>query len=357
MSGRAPAIHAALQRLVETMQQKPACGEVLLAVRAPREGVEFFSHHEPRQFFIASATKLYVTALMAKLRERGVVDWAVPMARYLPDLDLRRLAVYKQTDVTERITVADLLAHTSGLPDYFEGRRADGATTFGRALAHDMSWNLADVITWTRELQRPHFMPGTPGRALYSDTNYQLLGAIIERQYGASFADVVEAEICRPLGLRDTYCFAPPTIARYQDVCAMKLGDRALNIPLAMASVGADGGIVSTLADSMAFLKAFGSGALFSQHIYRDIQAPWRRIFFPLRYGTGVMLFRTPWIFSPFRRFPDLIGHSGASGTVMFYAEAWDTYVVATVNQVAQRSLPYQLMMRALAIAAPAARD
>ena len=41
----------------------------------------------------------------------------------------------------------------------------------------------------------------------------------------------------------------------------------------------------------------------------------------------------------------------------MFYAEAWDTYVVATVNQVAQRSLPYQLMMRALAVMAALPRD
>ena len=41
------------------------------------------------------------------------------------------------------------MAHTSGLADYFEGRRPDGTRTFERAVAEDFSWDVRDVIDWT----------------------------------------------------------------------------------------------------------------------------------------------------------------------------------------------------------------
>ena len=49
---------------------------------------------------------------------------------------------------------------------------------------------------------KPHFPPGSPGRAFYSDTNYQLLGAIIEAVTGDTYGAALEAGICAPLGSR-----------------------------------------------------------------------------------------------------------------------------------------------------------
>ena len=62
----------------------------------------------------------------------------------------------------------------------------------------------------------------------------------------------------------------------------MKYGDQHLAIPLAMASVQADGGIVSTSADSLTFLDAFFGGRLFPEPILRDMEADWHRISTPL---------------------------------------------------------------------------
>lgn len=83
--------------------------------------------------------------------------------------------------------------------------------------------------------------------------------------------------------------------------------------------------------------------------IFRLVQSSWHSIFFPLEYGLGIMRFEVPWIFSPFKRFPPVVGHSGASGALLFYCQEWDLYLVGTVNQVAKRSLSFQTMIQLLA--------
>ena len=84
--------------------------------------------------------------------------------------------VLRGVDSSMRITVEELLAHTSGIADYFEQRRADGTTQIGRALEHDFSWTLGDVLRITRDELEPRFAPSTPGKAFYSDTNYPAAG-------------------------------------------------------------------------------------------------------------------------------------------------------------------------------------
>ena len=181
------------------------CGEFLASVATADDQPPIVHGPQDRPFFIASATKLFVTAIAARLRASGQLDWDAPFREYLPHVDVAGLVVVDGADHTPHVTVRQLLAHTSGIPDYFEGRRPDGTNTFLQVLAEDFAWDLGDVIQWTREMPAP-FAPGTPGRAVYSDTNYQLLGTIIERVTGMSFADAVQAHACDPLGLGDTWC-------------------------------------------------------------------------------------------------------------------------------------------------------
>ena len=107
-----------------------------------------------------------------------------------------------------------------------------------------------------------------------------------------------------------------------------------------MASVQADGGIVSTLDDGLTFLEAFFAGRLFPPALLAEMQRDWHRIFYPLEYGTGIMRFQLPRAMTGFRRVPAFIGHSGASGTVMFACPDRGLTVVGTVNQTTQRSMP-----------------
>jgi len=129
-------------------------------------------------------------------------------------------------------------------------------------------------------------------------------------------------------------------------VAPMLYGKRKVNIRQAMASVRADGGIVSTADDSIAFLDAFMNGRLFPAEYLRELQGEWRAIFPPLAYGLGMMRFALPRYYTLFTAVPPMVGHSGASGAVLYYVPALDLYIAGSVNQIKQRSLSYNVMTR-----------
>jgi len=316
-------------------------GEVLWRIRSADGSVDV-THGDPdRQFFLASATKLFVTAILAQLRDEGRLDWAAPLADYLSDVDLSGLFRTGATDRGGTVTVAEVMAHTAGVGDYFEGRRADGTTTLENAVAADPVYGLEDVLRWTRGMKSP-----TAGRGHYSDTGYQLLGAVIESVSGQAFGHAVQHRIAGPFGLTRTFCFGPSDVSRYDSIASVRNGKDPLHIPNTMASVQADGGIVSTLDDATRFLDLFFSGGLFPAGLLDEMMRDWHRIMYPLEYGTGVMRFRMAPVFTGLRRVPAFVGHSGATGTVLFRAPRTGLTIVGTVNQIQGRSRPYRLMVR-----------
>ena len=296
------------------------------------------------RFFIASATKLYVTASLLKLEELGRLRLDDPAADYVDRGALEGIHRYNGKDESFKLTIRQLMAHTSGLPDYFQAVRDDGKSLLQHIQAgRDRAWTFEQAVEDAKRL-KPHFAPGTPGKAHYSDTNYQLLGKIIEHATGGTVEEAFRSYVYEPLGLENTYLFRndgdDPDVPLY-------CNDAPLHVPQAMASFGPDGGIVSTADELMAFLRGFFEGRLFAKSALPSLYA-WNRIFFPLQYGVGVAKFQMPRVFTMFRLFPELIGHSGLSGAFAYYCPAKDVYFAGTVNQVAQPSLPYRLMMELL---------
>ena len=301
------------------------------------------THH---QYFIASTTKLYVTAIIMQLRNRGELNLDAPAADYLEPSVMAGIHVLRGVDSSDKITVQELLSHTSGIADYFEQRRSDGRSQIKDALESDFSWSFEDVLRIAKQEMNPRFYPSTPGKAFYSDTNYQILGAVIESITGGTFEDAVQNRVIEVLSLTRTYPFSVGTLDRYSEISPMLNGKNPAVIPKAMASVRADGGIVSTPEDGLSFLQAFMTGKLFPRPYLEEMQQQWNRIFTPLQYGMGIMRFALPRYFSPLRPAPPMVGHSGASGAVLYYAPDVDLYVSGTVNQIKKRSLSYNLMVR-----------
>lgn len=351
-------LNARLTRIVQHYAANKYTPSLAIALSQPRSravwqaGAGPSSRNDARPmtgdspYFIASATKLYTSALIMQLRAEGRLDLEDKISKYLPAEKLRGIHLMEGVDRTGSITIRHLLAHTSGLADYFEQERADGRNiTHQIVFEQDRGWTLDDVLEMNRTDLEPKFPPGTPHSAFYSDTNYQLLGAIIESICGATFAAILRDRIIRPLNLTRTYLFTATETELYDSIATMHYGTRPMRVPKAMASFGADGGIVSTANEGIVFLEAFMGGKLFPKE-YLIQMTQWNRIFFPIEYGVGIMRFKTPRLFSPFREFPELIGHSGASGTVLYYAPELDLYISATVNQVQKRSVSYRFMMR-----------
>ena len=132
------------------------------------------------KFFIASVTKLYVTAVVVSLIEEGRLNLNDKIAKHLPSCYAENIHVLKGTDHSNDITVMHLISNTSGLPDYFT-HKEQGKPTASDHLSNgnDEAWDIDKTISEIKKMT-PKFAPGQKGKVSYSDTNYQLLGKIIE---------------------------------------------------------------------------------------------------------------------------------------------------------------------------------
>jgi D-alanyl-D-alanine carboxypeptidase len=138
-------------------------------------------------FAFASISKTFTSALILRLVDEGRLSLADSAAGLLPPL---RYAV------DPRITVAMLLAHTSGLADYFLNPKIDKPLQSRPAAA----WTPDMALAYVGKRVSP------PGRAYhYSNTNYLLLGLIAERLTGRSLGAAIRSDLLEPAGLGSIY--------------------------------------------------------------------------------------------------------------------------------------------------------
>lgn len=293
-------------------------------------------------YFIASTTKLFTTAIILKLRAEGKLSLDDKISNYIDKSILSGLHIYKGKDYSEELTMKHLLSHSSGLPDYFQGKGTSGKSLENEITeGNDQFWTFEQAIERTK-IMTPLFAPGTKGKANYSDANFQLLGKIIETITHKSYADNCKELIIKPLGLTKTYLYQDTTDKTPK---TLYYKSKELNIPKAMSSFGADGGIVSNSADMLIFIEAFFTGKLFPSTYIDELQE-WNNIFFPMKSGIGIHLFKLPWIFNPTGAVPYFIGHSGLSGALAYYSPKENIFVVGTVNQVAHPDISFKTMIK-----------
>lgn len=320
-------------------------GAALIAYRARDQRTFEAAHGDiglDTPYFAASTTKLYVTAILLQMAQEGRIDLDAPFRRQLSGPETQGLNTFGGQNRTEAITLRHLMAHTSGLPDFFEPDSRKGLfadLTQGR----DRGLTFPEAMDITRRLGA-HAPPGAQDKAIYSDANYQVLGKVIEAVEGAAFAEVFRRRIVEPLSLRSTWIYSDPADARPRP---LRFRDAEMRIPRYMAFTQADGGVVTTAREALAFIRAFFEGRLFDRGRLSALQ-DFRPMFFPLEYGTGMMRFQLPAAMTGFRKLPPLIGHSGLSGAVIFHSPQSGLYLAGTVNQVDRRSAVFQLLARAV---------
>lgn len=332
-------VNTHLQALIETEVSKANTHAVILHVQSGDGRVGFKGSGggvtPDTRFPIASIAKMFTATLIVQLVAEGKITWDQSVKSVLPNVDWSGLHVVKGVDFGHKLTIRHLLHQTSGLADYYE---SDLATDL--KAGRDRSYGLEEVLQMTRALP-PQAAPDS-GRSYYSDTNFQLLGAVIESVTNQSYNQVLQTRICGPLGLTKTKVLAGTDagLPVYHE-------GRLLNIPQILTSMGPDGGIISTLDEMMIFLRAFMQNQLFSAEAAAEMRQ-WNKLFFPIQYGYGLMRIKLPLWMTLFRATPELIGHSGASGSFAYYAPGPDIYLIGTFNQTDAPRRPIGFMFNIL---------
>lgn len=143
---------------------------------------------EDTLFNVGSVAKSFEAAMALELADEGLLDLDDPISTWLPELN----------KVDGRITIRQLLDHSSGLFNVFEHPEfpwVDPDVDYGRR------WQLEEVIELY--VLEPY---GPPGYAQhYSSTNYLLLTAILEKVTGETVASEVERRFLEPLALDNTF--------------------------------------------------------------------------------------------------------------------------------------------------------
>jgi CubicO group peptidase (beta-lactamase class C family) len=195
------------------------------------------------RFRIGSVTKQFTAAAILKLAEEGKLSIDSPLATYFPD--------YPNG---EKITLRELLNQTSGLHNY------TAHPDFMARVVHPIA--PADLVAWFRD-DPPDFPPGDQWE--YSNTNYLLLGQIVEKVSGQSLADFLKTRFFDPLGLHDTGVWVnanPPAPAAKGYAYAQGRLVPALDWDMSWA--GGAGALYSTTDDLWRWTEALQEGRVLS---------------------------------------------------------------------------------------------
>jgi CubicO group peptidase (beta-lactamase class C family) len=158
-------------------------GRILLAKGYGAANIELNVSNTPQtKFQIASLSKSFTAAAIMMLEERGQLRVMDPLSAFISD--------YPKGD---RITIHHLLTHTSGIPNVNDFPDYDARSKFPHGLE--------EIISWFKD--KPlDFAPGE--RYGYSNSNYNLLAAIIEKASGESYGRFLKKNIFDPLDMKDT---------------------------------------------------------------------------------------------------------------------------------------------------------
>ena len=208
---------------------------------------------DPQALFkIASISKLYIATAVAKLVHDQRLSLDDTLAHLLPELVGR-------IKYADQITLRMMLQHRSGIPNYVD----DDAFDWGNP-PMKISENLALVLD-----EPADFEPDTDYR--YSNTNYLLIGTILDNALGYSHQQYINTEISVPLGLTDTYGLLSDVAL--EDVVSGYYTDYDGDLK-ELDYVVPGGSMVATAQDVGVFLRALNDGSLLNddeQAIYSSI--------------------------------------------------------------------------------------
>lgn len=339
-----------INSLLSSSAGKPEVSELKLQLSSEKANLEY-SWRTPGAkdtHLIASSTKLFAAALVQQLANEGKLQLTDSIGKHLPKSDFENLNVQDKVDLSNQITVRDILSHTSGIADYYQLKRLPRNGDLATSSERDPGWSFEEAISLARTL--PAKFPPNSGKANYSFTNYQLVGRLIESVTNEPLGVAFRTRIFEPLELSQTTLLTPRDLESFYSASQVLIGNQKYLGARRMASLGAEGSIVSSTEDTTKFMKQFFSGDLVSSHGRESLMKNWLPIFPGIRYSSGVMSLGLPRFATGAPHRSRYLGHSGATGHFMFFDPINKLTLVGTINQLQPSITPYRLMASVLRI-------
>jgi CubicO group peptidase (beta-lactamase class C family) len=207
---------------------------------------------------IGSMTKQFTAVAILQLVEAGKLRLDDEITRYVPD--------YPVGD--NKVTLFQLLTHTAGIPSI------EAQPEWLQAWRQDMT--VTQLLAFTRD--KPlDFTPGTDWK--YSNTGYFLLGAVIEKVSGQSYADYIQSHIFTPADMSSSCYGSESRVIRQRVPGYSRAGKVWVNAPyFSMTQPFSAGGLLSSVDDLWKWEQALATGKLVSPALlaeaYSQVQLP-----------------------------------------------------------------------------------
>ncbi|WP_078503758.1 serine hydrolase domain-containing protein [Streptomyces sulphureus] len=269
---------------------------------------------------LASLSKLFTSLVAVQQLESGRLHLNTPVSRYLPGFSVNN---------KERITVKELLTHTSGLPP-------------------DPQPSLSQVQGGKQEqteaILRSRPLSPAGSRYLYSDLNMLSLQLVLEKITGRTLDALVRRDITAPLGMRDTG-YNPPARERKRIAATSYEAGRGLihgsvhdNNAWAFGGVAGHAGVFSTVDDLAVLSQTILNGGsycgqrILSPHGINLLQRNYNQEFPGNAHGLGFELDQK-WYMGPLSSVRTL-GHTGFTGTSLVIDRTSRSIVILLTNRV-----------------------
>lgn len=214
----------------------------------PEKNIPFSSQ---TLFNMASGSKMFTAISIAKLVSSGKINYTDKIEKYFPD--------FKDKNKISKVTIRHLLNHTSGIAEYWTEPNSEIISSFS-----DASQYLPLIYS-----EGFSFEPGS--ECGYSNSNFMLLGLIIEKESGESYYDYVLKNILQPAGMDETgfyYRNAEKNLAQP----LVKSGENWNSVNGNPNSRGTSaGGCYTTLNDMVKFSNAIKNNVLLTSEIFNEL--------------------------------------------------------------------------------------
>jgi D-alanyl-D-alanine carboxypeptidase len=326
---------AASARLQAALEDQISAGSpgAIASIEAPGAGLVWtgsagrLAREESRSlrpddaFRIASVTKNVTAAVAVRLAHDGRLVLDNPLNGQLDSELLNRWRAFEDLPET---TPRQLLAHTSGLPNYF----GDEAFIERVRREPDRAWDPAEFVDHVAERSKPDFRPGEGFS--YSDTGYTVVGILLQQITGQPLHSIYREVAFNPLGMQATWLEGHEA-SRQLEIAHHYDGEVDMT-ELSPTIDWAGGGLVTTGPDLTSFVRGLWSGQILDSDGLDELTSWTAGACFPpgyaLRYddyglGTGRVVVEGV----------ELIGHTGFIGAFAFHAPGYDAVLLGTHNQ------------------------